>query len=101
MDRTKFYNKTVVDDTPELDYLYNTLSNFEFQYSPGYYRVEETDLLRPDLISFKNYGHVRYWWIICIVNKIEDVFADLEIGSLLTIPNELDIYNWYKKYKVR
>jgi hypothetical protein len=101
MDRTKFYTVEVVDDIEELDYLYNSLSNFTMTYDPSYYRIEEGDLLRPDMISYKSYGTVRYWWIICYVNGIEDCFHDLSLGQLLIIPNLIDLYNFYKKYRVR
>jgi hypothetical protein len=61
MNRTNFYNKLVVDGIEELDFLWNSLSEFEMQYRPEYYRVKSSDLLRPDIISYKCYGSVDYW----------------------------------------
>lgn len=102
MDRTKFYTKvTTEEDISELDYLYNSLSNFKMTYAPAYYRVEDGDLVRPDMISYKSYETVRYWWIICYVNGIEDPMHGMEVGQLLQIPNLLDIYTFYKQYRVR
>ena len=36
-----------------------------------------------------------------LTNGIEDLFHDMEVGQLLTIPNKLDIYNFYKQYSLR
>lgn len=41
---------------------------------------------RPDLISFKIYGDVQFWWVIMIYNNIVDV-DDLNIGRILSIPD--------------
>jgi len=100
MDRTEFYHRMSVDSTPELDLLWNTLSEFPMKYTPSYYRVVASDLLRPDLISYKVYGTVGFWWIILLVNDIDNPFTDLEEGMILEIPNKLDIYEFRKKFKV-
>jgi len=101
MDRTRFYTQVTTLGIDELDYLYNSLSNFKMTYPPSYYRVEESDLTRPDIISYKSYNTVRYWWLICYVNGIEDPFHDLFLGQLLQIPNLIDVYLFYKKYRER
>ncbi len=56
---------------------------------------------RPELISFQAYSTVRYWWLILFVNKVDDPFFGLSEGQLLTIPNILDVYDFYKKYAIR
>ena len=101
MNRTKFYKKVVISDIQELDLLYHNLSKFKMKYNPDYYRVDATDGMRPDLISFKSYGTVRYWWIVCLVNGIQNPFSDIAVGEILEIPNILDIYDFYKTYRVR
>lgn len=105
MNRTKFYNKVTTNvngvDIQELDFLYNTLSAFKMTHTTSYYRVDEHDIVRPDLISFENYGTVRYWWIICLVNNIENPFTDIAIGDVLVIPHLSDIYVFYKRFKTR
>jgi hypothetical protein len=107
MKRTQFY--TIQTITPsgatstvrELDYLWNSLSNFSLSYEPGYYRVKSIDLMRPDLISYKVYGTVQFWWIILLINNIENPFTGLVVGQILTIPNKLDIYEYQKTYRLR
>ena len=101
MDRTKFYNQEVVDGVAELDFLNNVLSDFEIKHTPKYYRTDEHDVSRPDLISWTNYGTVAYWWIICLVNNIQNPLSDIEVGMILKIPHLTDIYSFYKRYTNR
>ena len=101
MDRTKFYVKKTYDEIDELDFLENSLSGFVMNYPVTYHRVASNELLRPDLISYNRYGTVDYWWLICFVNNIWDIFSEMETGQVLIIPNILDAYDFYKKYKAR
>lgn len=101
MDRTRLYTQFRVDETDELDFMYNNLSEFVMRYPVSYYRVDETDILRPDVISYKNYGTVKYWWLVCYVNQIADPFFGITVGQLLKIPNILDVYDFYKRTRVR
>jgi hypothetical protein len=101
MDRTKFYEEALVFDKKEYDFLVTNITNFKMTYPPLYYRVNTTDLMRPDMISFNVYGTVKYWWLLMFVNGIFDPFNDLSAGQRLTIPNILDIYDFYKRYAKR
>ena len=100
MNRLKFYKTVTVNKTKELDFLYHNLSKFVMTYEVAYYRVCLDDLMRPDMISYKNYGTVDYWWLICFINNIFDPFHDFEVGQMLKIPNILDVYTFYRKYKL-
>jgi len=105
MDWTQFCNIVSNTDagiaTQELDFMDSNLEKFTMKYLPVYYRVEDIDLMRPDMISFKCYQSVRYWWVIMYLNNIMDCFYDLVVGDLLDIPNQLDIYDFFKKYAMR
>lgn len=101
MDRTNFYHVEVVDKVNELDFLHNALSEFTMVYPPSYYRVNGTDLMRPDIISYKFYDTVRFWWIIMLVNGIDNPLTSIEVGQILKIPSKLDIYDFEKKFRVR
>ena len=89
--RSKFFKSETVSNTKESDLLTNTINDTLFKRESSFYTVVETDLLRPDLISYKVYSKVVYWWIIMKVNNIEDPFNDLEAGTSLVIPNVLDV----------
>jgi hypothetical protein len=101
MNRTLFYDIETVDGIEELDFMDNSLSGLLFKYEPIYYRVVETDVMRPDLISYKNYGTVTYWWIVCLVNGVENPLLDIKVGDLYKLPNVIDIYDFYKNYRKR
>ena len=101
MDRTKFFNKITVRGIEELDFLHHNLSKFKMKYTPVYYRIDIHDINRPDLISYKNYGTIQYWWIICLINGIFNPFEDIKVGDIIKIPNKLDIYDFHKKYRMR
>ncbi len=101
MDRTKFFQTVVVENTREVDFLWNTLSSFKETYSPSYYRIDSHDVSQPDLISKKMYDTERFWWIICLVNRIENPLEDLTEGAILKIPSIYDIYDFYQRYAVR
>lgn len=101
MNRTRFYNEVEVNGIDEIDFLYNNLSKFSPKYRVAYFKVKEVDLQRPDLISDKVYGTVKYWWLILSFNGIQNPFTDIQIGDLLKMPNILDIYDFYKRYALR
>lgn len=100
MNRSDFYKKVVVDDVTELDFMNNPLSGFAISYEPQYYRVESSDLMRPEIISYKCYGSEEFWWVIMLVNQVDNPLLDLVIGQILTIPNMLDIYTFQKKFRI-
>lgn len=101
MNRTLFYEQVSVNGIPELDYLTNTLSNFQMNYPVSYYTVTSGDLGRPDLISNAVYGDVGYWWLILMVNEVIDPFNGLTVGQNLIIPSLLDIYAFQRSYRLR
>lgn len=101
MDRSNFYEKVTVDSQVQLDFLHNPLSNFEMTYDPDYYRVTGEDDMRPDKISDKMYGTVEFWWVLMLVNDISNPLVDIDPGTVLKIPNRIDIYNFQKKYRLR
>lgn len=101
MKRTVFYNKITHDSTEELDFLWNSLSGFTMKYEPVYYRMDDSEIPDPALISHRVYGDVGFWWIILLVNGVENPFTELSPGTILTIPNKLDIYDFQHKFRVR
>jgi len=100
MNRSNFYTKVVVDNNTELDFLHNPLSDFPMIYEPQYYRVTNSDLMRPDIISYKCYGSVEFWWILMLVNGVDNPLLDLINGQILVVPNKLDIYSFQEKYRI-
>ena len=61
MDRTRFYAVETVNGVQEFDFLHNALSSFKLKYQPGYYRVINTDLGRPEL-KLRKHDHEFGWF---------------------------------------
>ena len=101
MNRTKFYNKVTVNGTSELDFLDNTLSKFTIRNTPRYIRTLASDVQRPDLLSWKSYDTVKYWWLVLLSNNIENPLEDIVEGVRYVLPSILDIYKFYRTNSLR
>ncbi len=55
-----------------------------------YYVVEKGYENRLDLIAYKHYGHVNYWWVIADVNLHMDAFI-IKTGTILRIPTKTEV----------
>lgn len=77
--------------------LFLNTPNVFFSEFDTYHEVTVIDNLRLDLISYKYYLSVEYWWIIATANEILDPF-NIEIGTVLRIPAEnLVISEWLQR----
>jgi hypothetical protein len=90
-----------VNGNEEYDFLYNNLSRLVLNYPVSYYQLTDSDVMRPDLVSYKMYNTTDFWWLILYVNDIEDPLTDLVSGTIVKIPNVLDIYAFYKSNSFR
>lgn len=53
------------------------LQGLRHETDPTYfteYTIQEGET--PEMVAYKFYGNVDYWWIVCMTNGIEDVFYD-------------------------
>ncbi len=48
--------------------------------------VTQSDLDRPDLISYRYYGTIEKWWVVLDYNNVTDPFS-LQVGDRLRIPD--------------
>ena len=102
MNRTLFFREVTVEGINELDFLDYDLSGLVLKRPTMYYRVGQGDLHGvPDNIAFKLYKDERLWWVICLVNGIANPCADIYVGQLLKVPDILDIYDFFRKYRRR
>lgn len=92
--RAEFYKIENTEGVEEFDFTTFSLADFNFNREKSFLKITEADLLRPDLIAIKAYGDLQFqnvWWIIMYVNDIHDIWNDLQIGDILTIPNRKDL----------
>ena len=50
------------------------------------YTVTTKDLKRIDLIAYRMYGDVNFWWVVAVMNNISNPLRDLVAGVTLRIP---------------
>lgn len=87
--------------TPDPDVFVVTifLNNEEIFFSEfdSYHTVTVIDQRRPDLMSYRFYGTVDYFWIILLANNILDPF-NIEQNVILRIPSQATVLNkWLVK----
>ncbi len=51
------------------------------------YQVTDVHESHPELISFKHYGTIDLWWVICFYNKIINPITEIVAGKSLRIPD--------------
>jgi|WetSurMetagenome_2_1015567.scaffolds.fasta_scaffold935718_1 hypothetical protein len=98
--RSNFLRSEVVDGK-----FYYSLVNSYFDdcfiitKPPQYYCIEQSDVQAPDILSLKIYGKQDYWWILCKLNNVYDVWNDLVPGKIITVPAISDIEDFYSRVK--
>lgn len=50
------------------------------------YILQAKDVPFPDLLSYRKYGTIDYWWILCMYNGAIDPIWDMQAGQLWKIP---------------
>lgn len=52
------------------------------------YTVTASDIGRLDLVAWKFYQNVSWWWVIARYNSIQNALTDMIIGQVLLVPNK-------------
>lgn len=100
LDTISKYNKieTLNGDTiiiPNYDLLtkYETIINLNCQR----YMLDDDEIMRPELLSYRLYGTVSLWYLLLFINKIESPSKFTQKDILILNPNRIsiltDIYN--------
>jgi hypothetical protein len=53
--------------------------------------VSVEEIGRMDLISYREYGMVDYWWILCEANNIKNPLFEMKAGDTVFIPTRESI----------
>lgn len=98
--RTNFVKREVVDNKVEMQLVNDYFEDcFEIKRQVKYYQLEKNDVQHPDLLSIKLYGIQDYWWILCKINNIYDIWYDIVPGKVIVVPNVSDIEDFYTAVK--
>jgi hypothetical protein len=72
--------------------------DFELNRRAGEHVVIQSEVRRPDLISYGEYGTVWYWWFIAAMNGVVDPY-EMPESNKLRVPHLLDYHDWYRDQK--
>lgn len=72
------------------------LTNLE---AKGNYVVQNEES-RPELLSYKIYGSVQYWWVLSLYNGIFDT-DEISAGDVISYPNREDIEDLFFSMKAK
>ena len=48
--------------------------------------------------SIKIYGRQDWWWLLMKYNGIDDVWNELYVGMIISVPDRRDINNYVTRY---
>lgn len=85
----------------EYDFLLNNWDLFEINYPITFNNIQRIDMYRPDMLSYRIYGESQYWWILCKINKIDDMWNDMYIGMDIIVPSMQDIIEFNSRVRAR
>lgn len=100
--RTNFLKELTNDDGyQEYDLILNNWDLFELNNQVKFDTIQQVDKQRPDFLSFRLYGDSQYWWLICKVNNIDDIWNDMYVGMDIIVPDVRDVNDFYSRVKKR
>lgn len=92
---TELNDQSTLTTVKEYDISSSYFYLFRTKYAVRQYQLEIGDVGRPDIISFKAYKSMDYWWIILKYNDIMNPWDELKPEVVLKIPSMRDIQDWY------
>lgn len=80
--------------------------SFQFNDFPEWVKDEDCNIIyvndmeenTPDLIAYEFYGDERFFWVICLANRIMDPFTELPVGRKLCIPKFTSVIKYVLKF---
>jgi len=85
---TRYENIFKIYTTNNKQFYYNILNTIQLpdDINPSiYYNILVSQKMPWSMISFNEYQTMDLWWLICLVNKINDPISLAEIGTNLKI----------------
>lgn len=94
--RRFLYAKVSVDGDQELDYLRTKIPEMNLSLRSTF-RVTQQYVGRIDLVSYKFYNSFDFGWLILEFNDIMDPYDDIQLGTVLQIPNIEDYFSFFNR----
>jgi len=89
-DMFQFFDTASVDGVQEVDMLAHDLGRVVINHTQPQ-RTNSGDVHRPDLLSFRVYGTIDMWWLLCWLNGIDDPINGIANGDVVEVPSMDDI----------
>lgn len=94
---TTHENNDVID---EATFNYKDFQRFILRLKVKNRNVRNDEVGSPDLISFREYGSHKFWWLINFANGIIDPFTELTAGRNIVIPPR-GVIDAYRQVRVK
>ena len=72
--------------------------DFELRRRAWEHKVVQSEVPRPDIISFLEYNSVGYWWFIAAISGVVDPY-EMPFQELVKVPQLLDYFDWFRQQK--
>lgn len=72
--------------------------DLELRRTASEHKVLQSEVPRPDIISFIEYNTVGYWWFIAALNGIVDPY-EMPEQDLVKVARLLDYFDWFRGQK--
>lgn len=72
--------------------------DFEARRTVTEHRVLQSEVPRPDIISYVEYDTPGFWWFIAAINGVVDSY-DMPEQERIKVPRLLDYYDWFREQK--
>ena len=93
----QYFNVETVAGNFEQDLISQSLPNFKtyIRRTLSYASFLPEYVGNLDALAKKVYGTEKLWWVIALINDITDPYTEDLVGTLLKLPNILDINDFY------
>jgi hypothetical protein len=96
--RDAYLPKANIDGAEEFDTLQSPMYRYKFDES----KMESLKIPpacdgRPDVLASMVYGNSRYWWIICELNGLDDMWNDFKSGVEIKLPSTDEIEKFIRE----
>lgn len=96
--RDLYLQKLVIDGIAQYDLGSFDAEDYDFG-KENLLTVRSVDRRRPDVLSYRAYGSMNYWWFLMWYNGICDVWNDLAENQVLKFPDIAVVDEFLNKVK--
>lgn len=96
---SNFYTTNVVDGANEYNLSSININDFKFT-GFDYTVVMKSEEYRPDLLCYRIYGTIEYWWILLEINGISNIWDEIVENVIIKYPPVSDMQKLVEFLKI-